>query len=430
MTNASSGSMNAVWLYLGKEVRNEQEVQQFVEWCSQNRIGKVLVHLTWQGDHNDALREQVAALTSACAVARIEVHGMVGALVERTSDRSKLLFDDPSCYCVDIHGINSWDEPVAGTAYVLDPSNPRVVKAISEGSQRLLDTFPGLAGIHLDFVRYYYFDSVLTVDTKSAGHWLGCIPKPGEPIRMETGNGVRTTFFVEQATNVFNDPPIGDKLVLRHEYRFCFCDTCVSGFSAHSGIQLPAELEIGTGSEGDEDRVSRDGSSISGQVSDNRVNERAVWMMQQHPQEWADYRAGLITALIRSIGRAVKTAHPAAQLSATIWYNAPYGNELRHEPLSPGSEYDCFGQKWQDWASQGLVDFLCPMDYWLGPDSFTQVVEAQVRGAGSVPIYPGLLNSSEYGMTSEDWLQYEQQALSLGASGMCFFHYGSWKSVI
>lgn len=54
-------------------------------------------------------------------------------------------------------------------------------------------------------------------------------------------------------------------------------------------------------------------------------------------------------------------------LSAAIWYNAPYGNELIDKPLEHNSEYIHFGQKWWEWAEKGLIDFLCPMNYWLEP---------------------------------------------------------------
>jgi uncharacterized lipoprotein YddW (UPF0748 family) len=133
----------------------------------------------------------------------------------------------------------------------------------------------------------------------------------------------------------------------------------------------------------------------------------------------------------------VKAAHPSAQLSATIWYNAPYGNELRQEPLQAGSEYELFGQKWENWITEQLVDFMCPMDYWLNSDSFGQVVGDQIRRAidaagprSAVPFYPGILHSPEYEISAEQLQVYEQQALSSGAAGICFFHFGSWKHII
>ncbi|MFK7691187.1 hypothetical protein [Paenibacillus sp. HJGM_3] len=427
--SAAAKPSNAVWLYLGREARTPEEVEQLLDWCGRNRIGKVLVHMDLQPAHQDAIRDQLNRLTDACASAGIEVHGMISALIQRTKNRVELQFQDPDCYCVDVHGISNWDEPVSGTAYVLDPGKPQVVETISRGVGRLLETFPGLAGVHLDFVRYYYFDSVLTVDTKSAGHWLGSVPKPGQPIRIETLNGTRTTFFVEEASNAYNDPPIGDKLTLRHEYRFCFCDACVSGFLAQSGVQLPPALALTPSAAG---AAAPDAASADADADSARIlrGERAQWLLREHAAAWAAYRAGLITALIAAIRRAGQDVRPTTQLSATIWYNAPYGNELRGLPLQPDSVYDGFGQKWQDWVAQGLVDFLCPMDYWLAPDSFEAVVKQQTAAAGEVPVYPGILNSAEYALNAEQFQTYKTAAELSGAAGITFFHYGSWKEVL
>jgi hypothetical protein len=402
-----------VWLYSGKEVRNNEELDSFINWCTRNKVGKVLLHLPPRAKSVSVeMHNQVGALIAACRADGIEVHGMVGALIQRTSDRNELLFDDPSCYCVDAHGINSWEEPISGNAFVFDPGKPRVVRSISRNCADLLDAFPGLAGIHLDFVRYYHYESILTLDTKHAGHWLSSVPKKGQKLRLENEHGERTTFFVEASSNSYNDPPIGDKVVLKRDYRFCFCGDCIRGFTGVTGIQVPKEL-------GD------------------TTSEQSAWILQEHPHEWAAYRASLITEVIRSIHTTVKAAHPSAQLSATIWYNAPYGNELRQEPLQAGSEYELFGQKWENWITEQLVDFICPMDYWLNADSFGQVVGDQIRRAidaagprSAVPFYPGILHSPEYEISAEQLQVYEQQALSSGATGICFFHYGSWEHIL
>ncbi|MDF2670640.1 MAG: hypothetical protein K0R67_2946 [Paenibacillus sp.] len=413
MTSGLLESKNAVWLYLGNEVRSQEELNQFIDWCSRNNVGKVLIHLPARSSAvRVELQAQVAALTEVCILRGIEVHGMIGALIQRTSDTSELLFDDPSCYCVDAHGINNKEEPISGNAYVFDPGNPEVISIISDNCAALLGLFPGLAGIHLDFVRYYHFESSLTIDTKSAGHWLGSVPKPGHPLRIENAEGVRTTFFLEASTNLYNDPPIGDKLVLKRDYRYCFCEDCIQGFTALTGIQIPLERKSST-------------------------SEVSAWILEQHSEQWAAYRADLITALIRSIRATVQAAHPNAQLSATIWYNAPYGNELRQESLRPGSEYELFGQQWDNWIAEQLVDFLCPMDYWLEPASFAQIVTDQVLRAKqaaqegtAVRIYPGILLSHEYPIPAEQLQLYQQAASDAGAAGMCYFHYGSWKSIL
>lgn len=395
---------NAVWLYLGSEARNAEEIAAFAEWCERNEVGKVLVHLSLSGRHPESAEQRVAALAEACGSRGIEIHGMVSTLHQRVADRDELTLRDKSYYCVDAHGLSNYEEPITGHGYVLDPRHPDVVRTVSAQCAELLRQFPGLSGIHLDFIRYYHYDSKLVIDTKSAGHWIG-LPKAGQPIRLETADGVKTTFFVEQASNVYNDPPIGDKLVLSRTYRYCFCDDCLDGFERRYGVTLP--------------NAAADTAA------------KASWILANRPAEWAEYRASIVTNLVGAIREAIRGVRPDASLSAAVWYNAPYGNELRGEPMLPDSEYECFGQKWWEWVERGYVDFVCPMDYWMEPGSFAGVVEGQIRKAGGrVPVYAGLLRTPEYDVSRERYGEYARRAEEAGANGLCFFHYGSWKQLL
>ncbi|TNJ62745.1 hypothetical protein FE784_29320 [Paenibacillus hemerocallicola] len=395
---------NAVWLYLGSEARNADEIAALTGWCERNRVGKVIVYLHMDSRQDEAIAERVSLLAEACASRNIELHGMVSTLIQRVDNRDSLLLQDKSCYCVDAHGISTFEEPIVGKSYVLDPRHPDVIRTVSDKCAELLRRFPGLNGIHLDFVRYYHYDSRLEIDTKSAGHWIG-LPKAGQPIRLETADGVRTTFFIEQASNLYNDPPIGDKLVLSRSYRYCFCEDCLSGFERHSGLVIPESLSETAG--------------------------KAQWLLEQHPAEWAEYRASIVTGLVGSIRAAVREERPDARLSAAIWYNAPYGNELRDEPFLPDSEYECFGQKWWEWVERGYLDFVCPMDYWMKPGSFGGIVDGQLRKTdGRVPVYAGLLKTPEYEIDRSGYEEYARMAEAGGAAGICFFHYGSWKQLL
>lgn len=395
---------NAVWLYLGSEARNAAEIAALVEWCERNRVGKVIVYLRIEGERDEAVAGRIVSLTDACAGKGIEVHGMVSALHRRVDRRDKLALADKACYCVDAHGISVFDEPVGGHGYMLDPRHPEVIATIAAQCAALLRQFPDLAGIHLDFIRYYHYESRLFIDTKSAGHWIG-LPKVGQPIRLETADGTKTTYFIEQAQNTYNDPPIGEQLVLRRSYRYCFCDDCLAGFERHSGLTVPGSPADTAG--------------------------KAAWLLERHPREWAEYRASLITDLVGAIRSALRSERADARLSAAVWYNAPYGNELRNEPLAPDSEYECFGQKWWDWAERGYIDFVCPMDYWLKPGSFGGIVDGQIRQAnGRIPVYAGLLRTPEFDITADDYGEYAKRAAAGGADGICLFHYGSWKQLL
>src|SRR5690606_16271186 len=110
------------------------------------------------------------------------------------------------------------------------------------------------------------------------------------------------------------------RLVLSHQYRYCFCPDCLRTFEERSGIRIPASL------------------TDTAQIS--------AWILKYYDSEWAEFRASVITGLVRSIRRKIQSLNPSFKLSAAIWYNAPYGNELMHESFRPDSEFEYFGQKW------------------------------------------------------------------------------------
>ena len=62
------------------------------------------------------------------------------------------------------------------------------------------------------------------------------------------------------------------------------------------------------------------------------------------------------------------------ELSITVWYSSPYGSELVGRAADLDSAVWDFGQDWWRWAEVGLVDFVCPMNYWLTTESFQMVI--------------------------------------------------------
>jgi uncharacterized lipoprotein YddW (UPF0748 family) len=91
-----------------------------------------------------------------------------------------------------------------------------------------------------------------------------------------------------------------------------------------------------------------------------------------------DWRRAQITRLVTAIHAGVKAIKPKVQVSAAVFPDAP-------------SAYDGVGQDWRAWITNGIVDFLCPMDYTTSLSQFTNLVAAQLTyAAGRVPIYPGI----------------------------------------
>ena len=91
-----------------------------------------------------------------------------------------------------------------------------------------------------------------------------------------------------------------------------------------------------------------------------------------------DWRRAQITRLVQTVYTQTKALKPAVQVSAAIFPD-------------PVSAYDDVGQDWRRWITNGIVDFVCPMDYTTTLASFTNLVAQQLAYAGGkVPVYPGV----------------------------------------
>jgi uncharacterized lipoprotein YddW (UPF0748 family) len=91
-----------------------------------------------------------------------------------------------------------------------------------------------------------------------------------------------------------------------------------------------------------------------------------------------DWRRAQITRLVAAVHDGAKAIKPNVKISAAVFPNAT-------------SAYDGVGQDWRLWITNGIVDFLCPMDYTTSFNSFTNLVAQQLEyAAGRIPIYPGI----------------------------------------
>ena len=69
-------------------------------------------------------------------------------------------------------------------------------------------------------------------------------------------------------------------------------------------------------------------------------------------REWDAFRCGNITALVRAVSKRVRTECPGVQISASVFHT---NEETPHK----------VGQDWGAWCREGLLDFVCPMDYYI-----------------------------------------------------------------
>lgn len=127
----------------------------------------------------------------------------------------------------------------------------------------------------------------------------------------------------------------------------CYCATCRRKFEALVGQALP---------EWPQEVLSR------GPLRDR----------------WLQFRCDNITRLVREVRAEVKKVAPRCLVSAAVFSNYP---QCR----------DDVGQDWKLWVQEGLLDFVCPMDYTGSDAEFASKVRSQLEVVGGrIPCYPGI----------------------------------------
>ena len=130
---------------------------------------------------------------------------------------------------------------------------------------------------------------------------------------------------------------------------------------------------------------------------------------QAFPERWRSFRAGRLTSLLTSLRGAVKSARPAALVSAAV---VPDPHEAATHRL----------QDWRGWLDAGLVDVICPMAYTPDPRVFAAQIAGAKQAAGSHPLWAGI---GAYRLSAEQIVDNTQTARRLGATGVILFSYDS-----
>jgi uncharacterized lipoprotein YddW (UPF0748 family) len=119
-----------------------------------------------------------------------------------------------------------------------------------------------------------------------------------------------------------------------------------------------------------------------------------------------NWRRAQITRLVTAVYAGVKAIKPNVQVSAAVFPDAT-------------SAYDGVGQDWRLWITNGILDFVCPMDYTTSLNQFTSLVTQQLTyAAGRVPIYPGI---GAYVLQPDAALAQFQQARAANTHGFIIF---------
>ena len=121
------------------------------------------------------------------------------------------------------------------------------------------------------------------------------------------------------------------------------------------------------------------------------------------------WRQDQITALVRAVAAEARRIRPGTMISAAV-----FGNWESHRWT--------VGQDWKRWVDEGLLDFVCPMNYTTSPKALETLVCRQVEWVnGKVPLYSGI-GAWRLG-DAVALLDQLERARALGADGFVCFHY-------
>lgn len=164
----------------------------------------------------------------------------------------------------------------------------------------------------------------------------------------------------------------------------CFCDGCKARFSAEYERRTGRKLE-----------------NFPTCVRENKEIRAAF-------DEW---RRSHITSLVRSIRRTLDEKRPNVALSAAVFSGID-------------SAKRSVAQDWIGWIDEGLLDFVCPMDYTSDATGFAATVRGQLDAvAGRTPVYPGIgMTATGISMTAEQVAAQVVEARKAGADGFTIFN--------
>ncbi len=133
----------------------------------------------------------------------------------------------------------------------------------------------------------------------------------------------------------------------------------------------------------------------------------------RHKAKWNEWRRELITSLLRTVRQKLREQAPGVGLNAAVFVNWEGHRET-------------FGQDWKRWIDEGLVDFVCPMNYFEDLDQFVGWVrkqEAWVEGKCPMATGIGPFADSVKNMGPQQVLDQIQASRRLGCEGFVIFNY-------
>lgn len=127
------------------------------------------------------------------------------------------------------------------------------------------------------------------------------------------------------------------------------------------------------------------------------------------PEAWEGFRRERLTWLVHAMAAAVRSARPAASVTAAVF---PRAEEARTHRL----------QDWPRWAASGELDAVCPMAYVTDEGEFRSLIERARQSAGRTPIWAGI---GAFKLPPSDAAAQVKVARGAGAAGMMIFSFES-----
>lgn len=129
-------------------------------------------------------------------------------------------------------------------------------------------------------------------------------------------------------------------------------------------------------------------------------------------KEWRAFRAGNITAVVKTVAERVRKEAPGVEISAALFRN-------------PVSDPETVAQDWPLWCREGWLDFACHMDYVDAAAMFRSQVKTQMKAVGKVRMYPGIglscwLNDGQDGVKFAKQIEVVRD---LGLGGFTVFNF-------
>ena len=217
-----------------------------------------------------------------------------------------------------------------------------------------------------DMVEKYRQEKRLQVDDEGNEHpWL-C---PSNPINIDQ----EVNAMVEIATKYPVDGVHFD--YIRYEgMKYCFCDGCREKFEKSIGKKV--------------ENWPKD--CLDGDLK----------------AQWTQWRADCITNIVRTTYHKIKAVRPDCKVSAAVFIHYP-------------GVIKTIGQDWAAWANEGIVDFLCPMNYTLDANSYGRFYNRQKEFVKpDFPLYPGV---GEWKLTPDGTIQQLLKAQENGCPGFMIY---------